>query len=441
MLSKFVFSPVFTYTIMTTILANTALIVQEQNEDMRMVNVQVSNAARTHGQSISSQYEVEDWMDLAFLGVYLIELFLKLLVHQIYFFCNEEMNWNIFDLCLVIQGIAEALLTFFKVSTTSDGAGLVSARVLRVFKVGKVLRIFRTLKFLRGLRVMVVSLVSSIQTIFWSLIMMSVILFIFALVMVTFLSEALNNEKWKDVDENISRDAKRYFPDVYVTMMTLYQCASNGIDWRTIDSVLQVDHFARMTLWFYLIFFDFAVMNILSGIFIEKALRHAEPDRRAEACEQRKQDQHDAAALSDLLKDVVDEDGNGFISLSEFEEAVEEDGVKSFMTALGVDVSDAKQVFNVLTEGTARDQIPIQEFCDSCMDLKGTASALHLAGVSCDLNLIRKDLEVIKQVVVPAQDANAITKILTGTSSRMARTRHSQTISRFSQKSHSDFQN
>merc|ERR1719382_614240 len=85
----------------------------------------------------------EPWMlqvEIAFLGLYTIELTLKILVHRLYYFVNSDWAWNWLDVGLV----AYSSLELVSVLLYSDkGEGFLFLRVLRVFKMTKVARLFR----------------------------------------------------------------------------------------------------------------------------------------------------------------------------------------------------------------------------------------------------------------------------------------------------------
>lgn len=318
------------------------------------------------------------------------------------------------DFVLVIQGIHSVMSSMpssRRLTEKVEGSTNVSfTRSLRIFKVSKVFRIFRGLKYLREMRIMFVSLVSSGSTVFWAFMMLSFILAISALVIGSFLASyltllrnevaagELTQEEWQAV----ATETRRWFGTVWRSVQTLYKCANGGLDWHQIHVVVMVDAYADFAFCAFVFFFQFSVLSILSGIFIEKALRNAEPDRRGQAIEQRKLDRLDAEALRALLTDIVDEDGDGMISMQEFEVALDEDSVRGLMAALGIEVADASQVFTILAadlQEDLMDSIPIDEFCSACMGLKGTATTLDVAAVGAGLSTMKREMHELSMLV------------------------------------------
>eukprot|EP00438_Fugacium_kawagutii_P004611 Skav229002 [mRNA] locus=scaffold127:334407:334853:+ [translate_table: standard] len=126
--------------------------------------------ASTNDASISA-------IELLLASFYVIELALKLLVHRLYFFCNDEMAWNIFDFILVVFTVVENILVF------GSGVNLGFLRLLRLCKIVKILRVFRTLRFFSELRLMLDCVLGSLKNCFWCLMMLLFVVYLFALLL------------------------------------------------------------------------------------------------------------------------------------------------------------------------------------------------------------------------------------------------------------------
>merc|ERR1711988_641141 len=63
-------------------------------------------------------------------------------------------------------------------------------------------------------------------------------------------------------------------------MLTLYKACSGGLDWGGIyEGLNDVGWFYSMLFLLFMFFFEFALFNILTGIFVEKAMCAALPAR------------------------------------------------------------------------------------------------------------------------------------------------------------------
>merc|ERR1712232_89993 len=104
-----------------------------------------------------------------------------MVVHRLYFFCNQDMVWNILDLCIVAQGLTEMVLS------SMEDSSFATARLVRILRVGRIIRLFRLfrmIRFLGDLRVMLSSLASAAGAFFWSFVLIFLILYIFAILIV-----------------------------------------------------------------------------------------------------------------------------------------------------------------------------------------------------------------------------------------------------------------
>merc|ERR1719277_555777 len=68
-------------------------------------------------------------------------------------------------------------------------------------------------------------------------------------------------------------DLDKYFPDLTTTMITLFQAISGGIDWAIVlDPLMRVSPWIAVPFIFYIVFCQFALMNVVTGVFVESAM-------------------------------------------------------------------------------------------------------------------------------------------------------------------------
>merc|ERR1712023_419335 len=88
-------------------------------------------------------------------------------------------GWNLFDLGLVSTALYEYWADLFNQGRMEGD--LAWLRCLRVIKMLKTLRVVKVLRFFREMRTMLASMVGSIYTLFWSMLMLSLIMYIFGI--------------------------------------------------------------------------------------------------------------------------------------------------------------------------------------------------------------------------------------------------------------------
>jgi len=311
-----------------------------------------------------------------FTGFYLVELLLKLTVFRLRFFTSpDEKYWNLFDTFLVITGIYEVIQDFLN---NSGGANITWIRVLRLLKMLKMLRVIRVMKFFRELRIMLSSIVGSLRILFWSIMMLGLIMYIFGICFLQAVTAHLAETSQAELDKtSIEEDILTNWGSVEISMRTLLMAITGGNDWKDLAAPLwQVGPHYYAFFLLYIAFIVFAVMNVLTGIFVDQAIRLAALDRDNVIQEALEKEAAFARNMQELFA-TVDSDINHKITWHEFKKHINDPKVQSYFAAMELDVSDAKQLFTLL-DNDGSNTIEIREFIEGCSRLKGGAKSMDL---------------------------------------------------------------
>jgi len=125
----------------------------------------------------------------------------------------------------------------------------------------------------------------------------------------------------------------------------------------------------------YIIFAILAMMNVMTGVFVEAALGIAKAD----------EDAYMVTHMKNLLK-VTDKDESGSISWEEFEEQLDNPAMMEYFKCIDVDITEGRSLFDIL-DPEAEGQIESDTFVSGCLRLRGPARALDLEILA---NLTRK---------------------------------------------------
>lgn len=326
-----------------------------------------------------------------FFGWYLIELLFRILVHRCYFFFNKDMKWNLFDFLLVMLSVVDVLATALVAG--SDGGGNISfMRIFRLLKLAKILRTLRVMRVFRELAQILESFKNCAISLFWSFVMIVFVIYIFALIFLQGLTNYLKDNAGS-VDEAAEADIRAAFGGMMDSMVSLYMAVTGGNDWGYyLDIVLLAGPFYYFLFILFTFFFVFALFNILTGVFVEKAVVAAQPDREEVILEQRRKTMEDAEEFKHLCH-VLDKDGTGTISRAEFLDAMESELMSSYMAAVGIEVRDVALFFDLIglsdKKGTSHDEVSIDKFVDGCMAMKGFATNLEMQKLVTELHKLQ----------------------------------------------------
>jgi hypothetical protein len=226
------------------------------------------------------------------------------------------------------------------------------------------------------------------MSLFWSLVLLAFISGIFGLLFVQG-STAYLTEQGGTEDPQIREDLQTYFGSVQLSMLSLYQATSAGMDWAVAYDVVKVTGAGYGTLFiFYVTFNAIAVMNIMTSLFVERATKLASQDSDADLWDKKKQDKHNCRELIKLVKDLSGQEFSGSAISSEmFAKLLEEDKFKKYFTSKGIDIKDAMTFFTMLCQIEGDNQVELNAFGYGCTRLKGSASSvdLHTHNFECKL--------------------------------------------------------
>lgn len=186
-------------------------------------------------------------LDLVFLGIFTIEVVLKLIVNRGAYFRD---GWNAFDFVVVATSLVFITTPFVSV-----------LRILRV------LRVLKTISSVPSLRRIITSLFMAVPTISSIALLMSIVFFVYGVIGTTFFGEV----------------SDRYFGDLSKSLVTLFQIATFD-DWaniyRPIAETMPLSIVYFLTFIFIVVF---VMLNLVVGEIVNNATNISkEGDRKEE---------------------------------------------------------------------------------------------------------------------------------------------------------------
>jgi len=221
--------------------------------------------------------------------------------------------------------------------------------------------------------------------------MLALIFYLFALIFVQLTAAQLSDVFGTNPGSlEESKKEMQAFESVQRAMLTLYMSCSGGEDWLVFYSVINDVGWAGSLLFvFFIAFMHIAVMNILTGIFVEQAMKLAQPDRDRLAHEQQRAEMTQANELHKMCQEM-DISDDGTISRSELCEYIQDGKFKAFLMTLGLrlNLKHADLFFNIIDSSS--ENIDIETFVQECMNLRGNASNFDLAYLTIQMGALEK---------------------------------------------------
>jgi len=371
------------------------------------------------------RHVVHVW-DLTFQGVFAflfsLELVIRWAAQGSCGLCRgEDAHWNLFDVVLLIFSWADLMLEASVAESAESPLESFSVlRTLRLVRLVRAVRIIRVMRFFRELRIMLFSILSCFKSLFWLVAIMALVIYVFSIGFTTAAMSYLDTpERWKDQD---NEDLILFFGTLPGSMLSLYQSMSGGNDWAVFhDAIAATGPFWQLMFLCYISFMVFAVVNIVTGVFVEGAVELANNDQEARIHEQLEKKKRIEKELTQVFV-AMDTDSNGLIHRDEFEELLQSEKVFAIFRDMDVQADEAMRLFDALDEDQSG-SIIAREFVEGCMDMQGIGSAYNQAlmlrdladikrllkkGVSPNKYIARKDIKDtgIKAEVVELTSAN-----------------------------------
>ena len=287
------------------------------------IRVELKLGAQTHGH-VQFDNESWKWTEISFTVFFLIELFLRIAAERTDFLKGSDRSWNLVDTGLVLQACFDVM---FDITETANVPNLSWLRALRILRFARILRLIRVVKAFHSLKVMVYSISLSILSMVWVWILMSFMIYGFALIFM------FGVEQYFDTAENVQTESGQIlsakFGSLYGAMTTLFMAITGGMDWQDLWIPLsEMSSGYSMVFTLYIFFFAVGVLNIVTSLFVEQAHQASMRDREMLVEHELEQEKRWAANLREFFLEA-DEDGSGMLSEKELSDYLEDKAVQA----------------------------------------------------------------------------------------------------------------
>lgn len=322
-----------------------------------------------------------EWLGISFTLYYILEIVAKICHDGPGAFCRgPDRRWHWFDTCLTVQATYDQILPLLGLSPKVNLSFL---RMLRLLKILKLLRLIRLLRNFRELRLILGAAFCSLRVLAWASLLVLAITFFFG---VSILQMRLSNLESNKDTVNI----EKYWGSVSASMLTLCKATMGGQDWEFLAAPLEsVGPHAQAALILYIFIYAYGITNVINSIFIETTIENSNRDNRM-IMQRQLEMKEDYIDKLQILFDVMDDDGNGVVSLKEFEHHASQEEMGAFLAALEIEATDAKHLFEVLSRGGCED-VDLDHFITGCFKLKGAAKSLDLISLGYEQKHVGRD--------------------------------------------------
>jgi len=331
------------------------------------------------------------WVDvnLAFNVAFLFELLLRLSGLRRRFFCGSDWLWNLWDLIIVLSATAEEIVRRASTGGSDNekaaiGRGVAGLRIVRVLRLIRITRAVRLMHLFRELRVMIQSILRCLVPFCWACSLLLVIQWCFSTYFVhlaaDYVSDGLLRVGPVFLEENSVMQLRERYGSLWVALYTLFQSVTGGIDWGEGAEPLMVVGLHPIFLYIaYVALTIFAVLNVVTSVFVQNATKLALQDHDLVIQEQLNDRQAYIRAALGIFAEA-DSDGNGWITREQFEQHLADPRVRAFFSCLELTGLEARRLFDML-DPDCSGVVDAEQFVTGCMSLRGAAKTMDVAAL------------------------------------------------------------
>jgi len=283
---------------------------------------------------------------------------------------------------MVVFGIVEIVFEYLDLGGGSESASTGRVlRVLRVIRIARAMRLGRVMRYARTFKQIAFALQSSLNTLFWAMVMIFLIMYCFAIA----LCQAATFHLVELDDEGMASPLPLYvvtllenFDNVPNSIYSLFMSMTGGISWGELcGPIIEGPGFLYGLIFlFYISITFFGVLNIVTAIFVDSAMQSQQHYKELLIQESIMRKQMYTTHLREVFN-KIDHDASGFVTQDEVEFFLTDPQLNLYLESIDIFPNDARALFQMLDDDGSG-EVSIDEFCEGCLRLKGEAKSYDI---------------------------------------------------------------
>lgn len=331
--------------------------------------------------------------DIVFSLFFFIELVIKVYVLRSHYMKDPQ---NVVEACIVGITVTDLLILGY-----SDN--VVFSSLARISKIARVLRLSRVAQAFKELRILIVHCILSLRALLWSAVLLVLIMLVSALLIaqMTLLYMTENCVAESEVCSwtylNYGSSTKAFW--------TMFRVTLSGGWPQWADTLVEEVSVFYSVFWFiYIVVVWFAVIRILTALFLKQTMDVAAADHATQIAEKIKLKCRFAERLRKIFS-RLDKDDNGMVTFEEFRALSEDTDARAMMSVLDIDFHEIRELFYMLDDGDG--EISFDEFLAGAIRIKGDARAIDQVVIMHNQNKMLCRLNQLIELVCPGSNAIA----------------------------------
>jgi len=261
---------------------------------------------------------------------------------------------------------------------------------IKMLKTVRIVRVFRVFRFFRQLTELVLMIKESIKSLMWALVLLAIIVYVFAISITSTVSAWVipkidtASQDWLSSATSIDSpyapltvSLLNSYGSLNNTIYTLILAVFGGVSWGDVcDPLLHVGWIPVLLLCVYIAFVVLAVLNVVTGVFVDNAFRATDRQRGlAIQKEMDRKEQYITQATEFFA--ALDQDASGGVTTWELSEMLADKTLSAYFRVLGFEIDDADRFIDLL-DSNESGSICRTEFLEGCLRYRGTAQGVDI---------------------------------------------------------------
>jgi len=321
---------------------------------------------------------------------------------------SEDLGWNILDVLIVgldiLGNFFQHLVQFPAFEHILSNVSIL--RLLRIMRIVRVIRVIRLFSFFKELRLMLTSILSSMTSILWVGLVLGMCFYMFGVAFTSattdhFLLSAIPINELSEQSLDIALWTS--FGTLEKSAISLYKAISGGEDWGAFYDPLKslLDPLYPALFLFFVTFCVYMVANIVTSVFVDSAIQNSTIDREVVILEEMRIKENYLQEMRDIFEEIdsLSGNGDGDISLDEFQNRLQDERVVAYFSHLRIDVSDVVSLFSVLDIDNSG-SVTIDEFLTGCWKLAMPSSNLEMKLMNLEVSYLKRVIQKLSDDLV-----------------------------------------
>lgn len=330
----------------------------------------------------TNQPELQCWsvVEHTFLMLFVVEITLKMIAKPSGFWNLQDTDffWNLFDFFVVAFGLVDYAVTYF---SSSDGSSFATA--FRIIRLARILRIFRLVRFLRQLYMLVFGFGMAAVAVFWVTVMMTLVLYVSSIVLVRTLGCVGEDDPNYEV-------LHEHFGSLSNAMLTLFTLMAVP-DLDPYKDVLITNPAFLVFCVLYTIFGSFGLIGLLTGVIME-SMYEKNDVRREEGQKDAEEKQKELVSMLQDLFDQCPKMPNGDLAIETVSELVPEITSQLRLQGYYLTPDDTKNLADVM-DVDGNGSVSRSEFSEFIISVTEGVRPMMILKVNCAVAAARRSIE------------------------------------------------